>query len=237
MEPSRALRILVGDALPVIRNGLSNVLGSADGLRVVGVADSGDETLALSRVLRPDVVIADADAADLPAFEMIRRLRDGNGRAPPPAVIVLSARADAGMVFSCLSAGAMGFLMKDAEPDEIVAAARSVASGDAVLAPSITGIVLDWFFHRRRLPDCALPSPVSALSERECEVLQLLAQGLTDREMAAELGIGPATVRTHTYRLRQKLNLSKRTQLMLFAHQAGIALSLRLPSPTDLSPG
>lgn len=239
MRSSRPLQVVVGDERPVVRNGLCNALRAADGLHVVGVADSGAATLGLVRGRRPDVVIADADAVDLPAFELIRKLRDSH-RTPPPAVIALSAQVDASSVFTCLSAGAMGFLLKTAEPQEIVAATRSVADGDAVLAPAVAGIILDWFFQRRPLPDCACPSPISALSEREREVLRLLALGFTDREMASQLGIGVATIRTHTHRLRQKLNLSKRTELMVFAYQVGLPFSPLPQFPplaqADLSP-
>lgn len=217
-----ALRVLICDRLPVVRDGLRAGLQDETDIQVVGMTDSGIEALVMARRVHPDVIVVDPALSGLSGLELIRRL--GNEPVTPaPKVLVFSIQEDDATVLSLLERGAMGFLIKGTSATQLAEAIRAIHAGEAVLAPSIARRVLDWCFLRRPRPDRSMPTQIADLTTRERQVLQLMARGLTTREIAQELGVGEATVRTHAYRMQHKLELQNRAQLVSFAYRTGLA--------------
>lgn len=217
-----ALRVLICDRLPLVRDGIRLGLRDETDIQIVGATGSGAEALALARRACPDVVVIDPELPGLSAAELVRRLR-AEPLNPPPKVLVLSVRDDDTTVLSLLERGATGFLIKGSSAAQLAEAIRAVHAGEAVLAPRVTRRVLDWCFLRTPRPDQPVPVQISGLTTRERQVLQLIARGLTTREVARELRVGEVTVRTHTYRMQQKLELQSRSQLVSFACRSGLA--------------
>lgn len=216
------IRVLICDGLPIVRDGLHTVLTAEPDIEVAASTESGDHALGLSRRLRPDVVLTDIGLPGMLGSEFIRRLRD-EPVDRPPRVIVFTSQDDDEAILGVLEAGADGFLVKGASTQEVAAAVRTVARGDAILPPPVTRKLLDWFFQRESRPDRAMPSALASLTPRERQVLGLIAEGLSSSEIAKELSLGVATVRTHTYRLRQKLAARDRVQLVSMAYRSGFA--------------
>lgn len=217
-----ALRVLICDQLPIMRDGLRMGLQGETDIQIVGMTDSGIEALLMARTARPDVIVVDPALSGLSGLELIRRL-DNELFTPSPKILVFSLQEDDKTVLSLLECGAMGFLIKGTSVSQLAQAIRAVHAGEAVLAPSVTRRVLDWCFRRTPRPDRPLPVQISGLTVRERQVLQLIARGLCTREVARELQLGEATVRTHTYRMQHKLQLQNRTQLVSFAYRTGLA--------------
>jgi DNA-binding NarL/FixJ family response regulator len=210
-----ALRLLIVDDQALVRAGFRKLLESEDGFEVVGEAGDGVEAVAAARRLAPDVVLMDIRMPKLDGIEATRQLATG-GR---PAVLILTTYDLDEYVFEALQAGANGFLLKDAPPDDLVAAVRTVARGDALLAPSVTRRLIAEFTTRKRpRPDATLP----ALSQRETEVLKLVARGMSNGEIAQELFLGEATVKTHVGSLLAKLGCRDRVQLVVRAYESGL---------------
>lgn len=214
-----ALRILVVDDEPLVRQGLALILGSEPGLVVVGEAGSGAEAVALARSLAPDVVTMDVrmpDVDGIRATELVLRLPQ------PPKVLVVTTFSSDDFVLGALRSGASGFVLKRAGAAELVAAVRAVASGDGLLYPdAVRALVLD-----AQRPPAAYGGP--ALTPREHEVLALVARGLSNAEVAERLVLGTETVRTHVAAVLRKLGARDRTQAVVLAYEAGL-VDLRRP--------
>ncbi len=217
-----SLRVLICDRLPIMRDGLRIGLQSEADIQVVGMTDSGMEALIMARTARPDVIVVDPALSGLSGIDLVRRL-DDKTVTPNPKILVFSLEEDDLTVIRLLECGAMGFLIKGASVAELAVAIRTIHAGDPARAPSVTPRMLDWYFRRAPRPGQPLPAQISGLTTRERQVLQLIARGLATREVAEELRVGEATVRTHTYRMQHKLQLRNRTQLMSFAYRCGLA--------------
>nr|WP_307844736.1 response regulator transcription factor [Actinotalea solisilvae] len=215
------------DDQELVRAGIGTILGLQPDLEVVGQAGSGREGVALARSLQPDVVCMDVQMPDMDGIEATRVLTaDPSVRA---GVLILTTFHDEDYLAEALDAGASGFLLKNSRPEQLVEGVRAVAAGDALLAPEVTRAVIARAVRSRRGPGGetgATPgstSPeVAALTEREHEVLVLLARGLTNDEIAGELVLGRATVKTHVSNVLMKLGLRDRVQAVVFAYEHGL---------------
>jgi DNA-binding NarL/FixJ family response regulator len=212
------LRVVVADDQALVRAGFRMILTS-DGIDVVAEAVNGADAVEAVRRTRPDVVLMDIRMPEMDGLEATRRiLAGGNGE---PRVIILTTFDLDHYVYAALSAGASGFLLKDVTPEHLVAAVRMVRDGDALLAPAITRRLVERFARRDADP-AAIHRDLAALTARELEVLQLLAQGLTNAELAARLQLSEATVKTHVARILAKLALRDRVQAVIVAYESGL---------------
>ena len=211
------IRVLLADDQELVRSGFRLILELADGIEVVGEAADGRAAVDLSRKLRPDVVLMDVRMPELDGIEATRRLRQVGVDS---RVLVLTTFDLDEYVYAAVCAGASGFMLKDAPREQLVAAVRTVARGEALLAPAITQRLIERFVAR---PPRREASPaLTRLSARELEVLRLLARGLSNAEIAAELIVGEATVKTHVARVLQKLGVRDRVQAVVFAYETGV---------------
>ena len=230
MSPD-ALRVVIADDQTLVRTGFSMILAAA-GIEVVGDAGTGEAAIAAVRRLRPDVVLMDIRMPEMDGLEATRRLLAAEPRTvagDPVRVIILTTFDLDEYVYAALTAGASGFLLKDVTPDHLVHAVRLVRAGDALLAPSITRRLVERFAR----PDqgrAALHRDLAALTAREREVLVLLAGGLSNCELAAALGVGEATVKTHVARILAKLDLRDRVQAVVLAYETGLIQPGRPPT-------
>ena len=218
------IRVVVVDDQAVIRAGLRTMLEHEDDLTIVGEAGGGGEAVRVVAAARPDVVLMDVRMPDVDGIEATRRIL-ADGSAPPPAVLVLTTFDDDEYVFGALRAGAAGFLLKDAGPDVLVAAVRTVAAGDALVDPAVTRRLVErWAaLEATSSPSSpAVPPAVGALSAREREILLGLARGRTNRELAEDLIVSEATVKTHVSNLLTKLGVRSRVQAVVLAYEAGV---------------
>ena len=210
------LDVLIVDDQLLLRAGFRKLLDPEPDLRVVGDAGDGDEALRMVALLRPHVVLMDIRMPVLDGIEATRRI---TAQHPDTAVLVLTTYDLDEYVFSALTAGASGFLLKDCPPAELVSAIRVVARGDALIAPSITRRLITEFTARSARPANRVLPPIS---EREGEVLVGVARGLSNAELAKQLFIGEATVKTHVSSLLSKLHCRDRVQLVVWAYEAGL---------------
>ncbi len=211
--------VLIADDQALVRVGLRKILESEPETTVVGEAGDGEDAVSETLRLRPDVVVMDIRMPVLDGIEATRRIVD---RRPATRVLILTTFGLDSYVYEALRAGASGFMLKDAPPEELVAAVRIVASGDALLAPAVTRAVIEEF---ARQPATASPSPppsVAELTPREREVLDLLVQGLSNPEICERLVITEATAKTHVARILQKLGVRDRVQVVVFAYESGL---------------
>ncbi|MFD0683495.1 response regulator [Actinomadura fibrosa] len=211
-------RVLIADDQALVRTGFSMIL-SATGIEVVAEVADGAEAVGAVRRTRPDVVLMDIQMPGMDGLEATRRIL--SGAAGPPRVIMLTTFDLDRYVYAALTAGASGFLLKDVSPEHLVAAVRLVRSGDALLAPSITRRLVERFAARDDR-DAALHRDLSPLTSRELEVLQRLARGLSNAELARELRLSEATVKTHVARILSKLDLRDRAQAIIVAYETGL---------------
>ena len=217
------IRALLVDDHAVMRAGFRMILEAAGDIAVVGEAATGVEGVAAASALQPDVVCMDVQMPDMDGLEATRRIVADPEIAAAVVVVTTFDRDD--YLFSALSAGASGFLLKNAGPEELVAAVRIAAAGDALLAPEVTRRVIARFADgeasapSRRL----VPVGVPELTEREGEVLRLVAQALSNAEIAERLYIGEATVKTHVSNVLQKLGARDRVAAVVYAHRHGLA--------------
>jgi DNA-binding NarL/FixJ family response regulator len=212
------IRVLVADDQTLVRAGFRAILDVQDDLEVVGEAEDGDEAVALARELRPDVVLMDIRMPGVDGIEATRRLlRDGDA----PRILMLTTFDLDEYVYEAMKAGASGFLLKDAPRDQLVGAVRTVAAGDALLAPALVRRLIEDFV-RRPAPGARPPAELDALTEREREVLTLIARGLANAEIAARLFVSEATVRTHVTHILAKLGLRDRVQAVVLAYETGL---------------
>jgi DNA-binding NarL/FixJ family response regulator len=216
------IRVLIADDQTLVREGLATLLAAMEGVEVVGSARDGEEAVRLAALRRPDIVLMDLRMPRCDGVEATRRL---TAEQPEVRVVVLTTYADDSSVFAALQAGARGYLTKDAGAAEIAQAIRTVHSGEALLDPSV---------QRRLLESLRAPGPAAApppgplpdgLTQREAEVLGLIAEGLSNQEIAAHLGVSEATVKTHINNLFSKTGVRDRAQAVRYAYGHGLAQS------------
>jgi len=211
--------VLLVDDEPLLRVGFGMVLAAHDDLTVVGEAGNGVEAVELARRLRPDVVVMDVR---MPVLDGVAATRQIVGEGLPSRVVVLTTFDLDEYAFAALQAGASGFLLKNTEPAELVSAIRTVARGDAVVAPRVTRRLLETFAGRLSTPGRPADPRLARLTDREREVLVQVATGRSNAEIAAQLTLSELTVKTHVGRLLAKLELRDRTQAAVLAHREGL---------------
>ena len=219
-DPAAPPRVVIADDQALVRGGFRMILRAA-GIPVVGEASDGGEALSAVREHRPDVVLMDIRMPGMDGLEATRRILAGPAGAGCRIIILTTFDLDQ-YVYTALTAGASGFLLKDVSPEQLVDAVRMIRAGDALLAPSITRRLVERFASTTSGPP-ALSGDLSELTPREVEVLQLLARGLSNAELAAELVLSEATVKTHVARILRKLGLRDRVQAVVLAYQTGLA--------------
>jgi DNA-binding NarL/FixJ family response regulator len=213
------IRVLLADDQVLVRTGLRTILEDAGGFDVVGEAGDGGEAVARSAELHPDVVLMDVRMPNLDGIEATRRIR---AQPQPPRVLVLTTFDLDEYVYAGLRAGASGFLLKDALAADLVSAIRAVVAGDAVVAPSATRRLIERFLDSGRLPEQDATRRLAVLTEREREVLALMARGLSNAEIAGQLYLSEGTVKTHVSHLLGKLGLRDRVQAVVLAYETGL---------------
>ena len=209
------ISVLLVDDHAILRDGMCALLATEPGIEVVGEADNGRDAVSKAQSLRPDVILMDLAMPEMDGIEAIRHIV---ARQPGAHILVLTSFAADDKVFPAIKAGALGYILKDSGPAELVQAIHQVYHGQPSLEPSIALKVLQELFHPPQRP----PTP-EPLSERELEVLRLLAQGKSNREIADRLVITDLTVRTHVSNILGKLHLASRTQAALYALKEGLA--------------
>ena len=217
------IRVGVVDDQALVRSGFVVLLRSADGVDVVGEGSDGREAVELARRTRPDVMLMDIRMPEMDGLEATRRITSGEGTASTRVLILTTFDLDE-YVFEALRAGASGFLLKDTLPDELLAAVRVIATGEAPLAPKVTRRLIEQFVQRPPETPGAPHPGLKVLTEREREVLGAVARGLSNTEIAKELFMSHATAKTHVSRLLTKLGARDRAQLVMFAYEAGAVL-------------
>ncbi|WP_393060292.1 response regulator [Streptomyces sp. LN549] len=219
---AQPIRVVLADDQPLVRTALRMVIADLPDIDVVGEAGTGDEAVRLTEQLAPDVVVMDIRMPGLNGIEATERIAAGGGDAH---VVVLTTFDDDDYVYGALRAGAAGFLVKDMALDDILAAVRVVAAGDALIAPSVTRRLIKDFAGR---PAAApAPRPLTAITDREREVLVLVGSGLSNAEIAEQLFISVATAKTYLTRLLAKLDARDRVQLVIIAYEAGLVSATR----------
>ncbi|MFF8555591.1 response regulator [Streptomyces sp. NPDC015501] len=219
-----AIRVLVCDDQALVRTGYVTIFSAQPDMEVVAEAANGHEAVAAARRLRPDVVVMDIRMPLLDGIQATRQLAGPDSKNAPKVLVVTTFNVDA-YVYDALRAGASGFLLKDAPPAELVNGIRTVARGEALLAPAVTRHLIGAFAQHVRPADTSRPARqdiVHALTPRELEVLQLIAEGLSNAEIAAAMFITPETVKTYVSRILAKLGLRDRVQAVVLAYRAGL---------------
>jgi DNA-binding NarL/FixJ family response regulator len=218
-----AIRVLVVDDDALMRAGLRGVLASDDGIAVVGEAADGGEAIARVAALAPDVVLMDVR---MPGLDGIAATREVLAASADVRVLILTTFEQDDYVFGALRAGASGFLLKRARPEDLLAAVRAIAAGDALLSPSVTRTVIERLARGAADDEASAAADTDGLADltaREREVLDLLARGLSNAEIAAALVIEESTVKTHVKRVLTKLGLRDRVQAVIYAYERGLA--------------
>ena len=213
------IRVLIADDQELVRSGFAMILEAEADITVVGEAEDGHAALAASGQLDPDVVLMDIRMPGLDGIEATRRLRATAG--PQPKILILTTFDLDEYLYEAMKSGASGFLLKDAPKHELIHAVRSVAAGDALLAPVLTRRLIEQYV-RRPPPGARSTAELAALTERELEVLRCLGRGQTNAEIAAELYLSQATIRTHVSHILAKLNLRDRVQAVVLAYETGL---------------
>jgi DNA-binding NarL/FixJ family response regulator len=212
------LRIVLVDDQSMVRTGFRMILEAEDDIEVVGEADDGEHAITVTRQLRPDVVLMDVQMPRMDGIEATRQIVQADGVSSRVLVLTTFERDE--YVFGALRAGASGFLLKNAPPEELVHAVRVVSTGDALLAPSVTRRIIEDYSRR------AAPQPrdasIDRLTDRELEVLRLLATGKSNAELAALLFVGEGTIKTHVSSVLSKLGLRDRVQAVVYAYETGL---------------
>ena len=211
------IRVLVADDQALMRGGFRMILDAEDDIEVVGEAIDGEDAIRWFATTRPDVVVMDVRMPTMDGIEATRRLTAGD---PPARILILTTFDLDEYVCQALRAGASGFLLKDRPPQELVAAVRVVAAGDALLAPSVTRRLVEEFARRPDPPPP--PAALDELTDREREVLVCMARGLSNQEIARELFVAETTVKTHVGRILTKLGLRDRVQAVVLAYETGM---------------
>ena len=222
------VRVLIVDDQALVRTGFRMILEAEEDIDVVGEAADGIEAITEARRLQPDVVLMDVRMPELDGIEATRRLL-ANGGAGATKVVMLTTFDMDEYVFDALRAGASGFLLKDVPPERLIDGIRAVADGDALLAPSITRRLIEEFVRSGRAPSSP-PAALGELTARELEVLQLIARGLSNAEIAKELFVSETTVKTHVAHVLMKLGLRDSVQAFVLAYEAGVVQPGASPS-------
>ncbi|WP_030182521.1 response regulator [Streptomyces sp. NRRL S-813] len=217
------IRVLVVDDQFLVRSGLVALLRAAPGMEVVGEAADGAESVTLAAKTRPDVILMDIRMPGMTGIEATRRIL-AEAADPAPRVLILTTFDLDEYVYGALRAGAAGFLLKDAGPERLLAAVTAVHGGDSLFAPVVTRRLVEAFTQRADTPTppAKAPAGLRALTNRELEVLRLVARGLTNAETADRLFISEATVKTHLNRAMAKLSLASRAQAVVVAYESGL---------------
>ncbi len=227
------LRIVVADDHQVVRAGFAGLLSTQPDFTVVGTACDGAEAVRICRELRPDVVLMDVRMPGMDGIEATRQLAGpptAGSTAGGPRVLILTTFDLDEYVYDALSAGASGFLLKDVTAERLFDAVRVVAAGEALLAPTVTRRLISEFARQRPRPAAPAASMLDALTPRETQVLRLIAEGLSNPEIAARLVVTEETVKTHVSRMLGKLGLRDRTQAVVIAYESGLVVP-GSPSP------
>jgi DNA-binding NarL/FixJ family response regulator len=218
-----SVRVMIADDQALVRAGFKMILDAEDDIEVVGEAADGLQAVEVARRVKPDVVLMDIRMPELDGIEATRRVVDPQGERTPVRVIMLTTFDLNEYVYEALRAGASGFLLKDVPPEQLAAGIRVVAGGEALLAPSITRRLIEEFAEAAP----AIPEPPPGLDEltaRELEVFKLVARGLSNAEIAAELVVSETTVKTHVARMLMKMGLRDRVQAVVAAYESGVAI-------------
>jgi RNA polymerase sigma factor (sigma-70 family) len=215
---SERVRVLIVDDDDLMRAGIRGVLSSDDGIELVGEANDGREAAYRVRLLKPDVVLMDVRMPDLDGISATREL---TAAFPEVKVVILTTFEQDDYIFGALSAGASGFLLKRTRPEELIAAIHTIAAGDSLLSPSVTSRVVERMAGQPQ-PDAARDERLEELTPRERQVLELVARGCSNAEIAAELVIEESTVKTHVKRILAKLDARDRVQAVIFAYESGL---------------
>jgi len=210
--------VLIADDDDLMRAGLAELLTADTAIEIVGQASTGREAIEAARRLTPDVVLMDVRMPDLDGIAATREL---SRTAPSARVLIVTTFEQDDYIFSALRAGASGFLLKRTRPEELIAAVHTIAAGDSLLSPSVTRRVIDRMA-QQPAPDLAERARLDTLTPRERDVLELIARGLSNREIAAALVVEESTIRTHVKRILMKLNLRDRVQAVILAYETGI---------------
>jgi DNA-binding NarL/FixJ family response regulator len=218
MNIEGCVRVLIVDDDDLMRAGLRGMLSNDEAIEVVGEAGDGREVVYRTRLLRPDVVLMDVRMPDLDGISATRELL---AAFPEVKVVILTTFEQDDYIFGALSAGASGFLLKRTRPEELVAAVKTIAAGDSLLSPSVTSRVIERMAQQPP-PDASRDARLDELTPRECEVLELVARGLSNGEVAATLVIEESTVKTHVKRILAKLGVRDRVQAVIFAYESGL---------------
>ncbi|MBO8192248.1 response regulator transcription factor [Streptomyces oryzae] len=213
------IEVLLADDQRLVRAGFRSILEDEDDLTVVGEAGDGAAAVAACRQLRPDVVLMDIRMPDVDGLEAARRITADSRLAEVRVVILTTFDLD-DYIYGALRAGVTGFLVKDTEPEELVQAVRVAARGDALISPSVTRRLIAEFARRAKVPEAS--TRLNALTEREREVMELVAAGLSNDEIAGRLVLSPATAKTHVSRIMSKLDVRDRSQLVVLAYESGM---------------
>jgi DNA-binding NarL/FixJ family response regulator len=220
-------RVLIADDDDLMRAGLVELLSADPTMEIVGEASNGREAVERARRLDPDVVLMDVRMPDMDGIAATRELTHATQRT---RVLILTTFEQDDYIFDALRAGASGFLLKRTRPEELIAAVHTVGAGDSLLSPSVTRRVIDRVAQQPR-PDLADQAKLRQLTRRERDVLNLVARGLSNREIAHELVVEESTIRTHVKRILMKLQLRDRVQIVIFAYETGVN-----PHPSDANP-
>lgn len=214
-----SVRVLICDDQPLVRAGVRTLLSTQPDIEIVGDATDGAAAITAADRLCPDVVLMDIRMPGTDGIVATQRITEGDGA---PRVLVLTTYDQDEYVFDALAAGASGFLLKDARPEDLIAGIRAVAAGDALLAPSVTRRLIGLFAHDRPAQSRRSSDPLDLLTNREREVLQLVARGLSNMDIATALHITEHTVKTHVAKLLNKLDLRDRVHAVIFAYEHGV---------------
>lgn len=216
------LRVVIADDQDLVRNGFKLILSSYENIKIVGEASNGSEAVSLVRDLHPDVILMDIRMPVMNGIEATTAI-GADPRLSETKILILTTFDIDEYVYDALSAGASGFMLKDSEPDDIASAIEIVAKGDALIQPSITRRLVEAFVGSRTLKARARGS-LNALTDREREILTFVAKGLSNEEIAGELIISPATVKTHLARIMAKMDVHDRAQLVVLAYENGLVI-------------
>jgi DNA-binding NarL/FixJ family response regulator len=226
------IRVLIVDDDELMRAGLRGVLSSDPAIAVAGEAGDGRDALHRARLLEPDVVLMDVRMPGLDGIAATERVL---AEVPGARVVILTTFEQDDYIFGALRAGASGFLLKRTRPEDLIAAIHTIAAGDSLLSPSVTSRVIERMA-RQPAPDAARDARLGELTPRELEVLELVARGLSNGEIAAALVIEESTVKTHVKRVLMKLGARDRVQAVIYAYEVGLTVTGERPAPRRSQP-